>query len=51
MKLTRRGFTGMVGTALVAETFAAAWPALSKAAMGAVPAVPAESDAAGEGAA
>src|SRR5580698_10238300 len=44
MKLTRRGFTGMVGTALAAETFAAAWPALSKAAMGAVPAVPVESD-------
>jgi aspartyl-tRNA(Asn)/glutamyl-tRNA(Gln) amidotransferase subunit A len=32
MKLTRRGFNGMIGTALVAETFAAAWPALSRAA-------------------
>jgi aspartyl-tRNA(Asn)/glutamyl-tRNA(Gln) amidotransferase subunit A len=32
MKLTRRGFNGMMGTALVAETFAAAWPALSRAA-------------------
>src|SRR5580692_3307548 len=44
MKLTRRGFNGMMGTALVAETFAAAWPAVSRAAMGSVPAVPAESD-------
>ena len=42
MKLTRRGFNGMMGTALVAETFAAAWPAFSRTAMGAVPAV--ESD-------
>src|SRR3984885_12575465 len=44
MKLTRRGFNGMMGTALLAETFAATWPALSKAAMTAAPAVPAESD-------
>ncbi len=44
MKLTRRGFNGLMGTALVAETFAAAWPALSRAAMGAVPAASGESD-------
>jgi aspartyl-tRNA(Asn)/glutamyl-tRNA(Gln) amidotransferase subunit A len=44
MKLTRRGFNGMMGAAVVAETFAAAWPGLSRVAMGAVPAVPAESD-------
>ena len=31
-KLTRRSFTGMAGTALLAETFAAAWPAISRAA-------------------
>jgi aspartyl-tRNA(Asn)/glutamyl-tRNA(Gln) amidotransferase subunit A len=44
MKLTRRGFNGMIGTALLAETFAATWPTLSRAAMAAAPAVPAESD-------
>src|SRR5271170_431960 len=44
IKLTRRGFNGMIGTALLAETFAAAWPALSRAALGAAPAIPAESD-------
>jgi aspartyl-tRNA(Asn)/glutamyl-tRNA(Gln) amidotransferase subunit A len=45
MKLTRRGFNGMIGTALLAETFAATWPALSRAAaMADAPAVPAESD-------
>jgi len=36
MKLTRRGFNGLMASALVAETFAAAWPALAG--------VPAESD-------
>ncbi|HXC97378.1 MAG TPA: amidase [Edaphobacter sp.] len=30
-KLTRRGFNGLIGTALLAETFTAAWPALAKA--------------------
>jgi aspartyl-tRNA(Asn)/glutamyl-tRNA(Gln) amidotransferase subunit A len=44
IKLTRRGFNGMMGTALLAETFAATWPALSRAALGAAPAIPAESD-------
>jgi aspartyl-tRNA(Asn)/glutamyl-tRNA(Gln) amidotransferase subunit A len=43
-KLTRRGFNGIIGTALVAETFAATWPALGRAAMTAAPAIPAESD-------
>ena len=44
IKLSRRGFNGMIGTALIAETFAAGWPALSKTAMGAVQTVPVESD-------
>jgi aspartyl-tRNA(Asn)/glutamyl-tRNA(Gln) amidotransferase subunit A len=44
MKLTRRGFNGMVGAALLTETFAAAWPPLSRAAMSAAPKIPAESD-------
>jgi aspartyl-tRNA(Asn)/glutamyl-tRNA(Gln) amidotransferase subunit A len=43
-KLTRRGFNGMIGTALLAETVAAAWPALSRSAMADAPATPAESD-------
>ena len=30
IKLTRRGFNGMIGTALLAETFAATWPALPR---------------------
>ena len=44
IKLSRRGFNGMMGTALLAETFAVAWPALSKTAMGAVQTAPADSD-------
>jgi aspartyl-tRNA(Asn)/glutamyl-tRNA(Gln) amidotransferase subunit A len=36
MKLTRRGFNGLMASALVAETFAASWPAMAG--------VPAESD-------
>jgi aspartyl-tRNA(Asn)/glutamyl-tRNA(Gln) amidotransferase subunit A len=36
MKLTRRGFNGLMASALVAETFAASWPAIAGA--------PAESD-------
>ena len=44
MKLTRRGFNGMIGSVLLAETFAAAWPALSRAATANAPAIPTESD-------
>ena len=44
IKVSRRGLNGMMGTALLAETFAAAWPALSKTAMGAVQTVPIDSD-------
>src|ERR1700712_996095 len=36
-KLTRRGFNFMCGTALVAETFSAAWPRISMAAMANTP--------------
>jgi hypothetical protein len=43
IRLTRRRFNGMIGTALLAETFAASWPAMSKSAMADAPAVPAES--------
>jgi aspartyl-tRNA(Asn)/glutamyl-tRNA(Gln) amidotransferase subunit A len=43
-KLTRRSFNGIVGTAFIAETFASAWPSLSKFAMAEAETVPAESD-------
>jgi aspartyl-tRNA(Asn)/glutamyl-tRNA(Gln) amidotransferase subunit A len=43
-KLTRRSFNGILGTAFLAETFASAWPALSKFAVAEPQAVPAESD-------
>jgi aspartyl-tRNA(Asn)/glutamyl-tRNA(Gln) amidotransferase subunit A len=43
-KLTRRGFNGIIGTAFMAKTFAAAWPSLSKFAIAEAPAIPAESD-------
>src|SRR5271169_6601915 len=42
MKLTRRGFNGMLGTAILAETWNAAWPALGK---GATSSAPNENDA------
>src|SRR5271154_2838419 len=44
IKLTRRGFKGMFGPVLRAETLGAACPALSRAAMAPAPAIPAESD-------
>ena len=37
MKLTRRGFNGMLGTAILAETWKAAWPALGQRATNAAP--------------
>ncbi len=43
-KLTRRSFNGILGTAFLAETFASAWPALSKFAMAEATALPAEGD-------
>jgi len=44
MKLTRRGFNGMIGTAILAETWKAAWPALTNSATVAAQATTAETD-------
>ena len=44
MKLTRRGFNGMIGTAILAETWKAAWPALTNSVTVAAQATTAETD-------